>query len=69
MGFLDWMKQRREGAELKALSAKYGHEAIGSAGAGIRHYGKLVGLRNEAGRKPESKGQDTRPRPKPSWER
>jgi hypothetical protein len=67
--FLDWIKQWKESAELKALSEKYGHDAIGSPGAGIRHWERLANLRDGASRQPESKSPKTKPRPKPSWER
>jgi hypothetical protein len=69
MGFVDWIKQRKESAEFKALSEKYGHDAIGSPGAGIRHYEKLIRLREGTGHQPVNMSPKTKPRPKPSWER
>jgi hypothetical protein len=69
MGFLDWLKQRKEIAELKALSEKYGHDVIGSPGAGIRHWERLVKQRDGASQQPEKSSPKTKPRAKPSWER
>jgi hypothetical protein len=67
MAFLDWIKQRKESAEIRALARKYGHDSIGTVGSAFRHYEKLMKLRNEAGGKP--KPSDPKARPRPSWER
>ena len=68
MAFLDWIKERKQAAELKALGHKYGH-LLGAPGAAIRHYEKLNEARNENNAKPECDNQKTSPRPRPSWER
>ena len=69
MAFLDWIKRRKELSELKALSRKFGHDAIGSPGAAGRHYKKLMELRKGKGPKPDHDNLKTKPRPRPSWER
>jgi len=67
MAFLDWIKQRKERAELKALAGKYGHDAIGTPGAAFRHFEKLMDLRKEtSGERGKPKAT---PRPPASWER
>ena len=65
MAFLDWIKRRKE---LSALSGKYGHDAIGAPGASKRHHEMLADLREA---KPQQKpdNRETRPRPRPSWDR
>jgi len=69
MAFLDWIKRRKEGVELKALGRKYGHDTIGTPGASIRHYQKLRELRKETGGEQVRDNQKTKPRQRPSWER
>jgi len=63
MGLLDWIKQRKQMNEMKALASKYGHDAIGANGSAARHYQKLKGP------EPGAEKPKTLPRPKPSWER
>lgn len=67
MAFLDWIKRRKESAEIKALATKYAHDIIGTPGASLRHFEKLMESRNETGRK--SAKPKTMPRQPPSWER
>ena len=69
MGFLDWIKQRKEGAERKTLGRKYGHDAIGAPGAAIRHHEKLAELKTGKCSAPEKAAGKTTQRPRPSWER
>jgi hypothetical protein len=69
MAFFDWIKRRKESAELRAIASKYGHDAIGSPGASMRHYQKLMELRNETGQGRERANGKTTPRRPPSWDR
>ena len=67
MGFIDWIKQRKERAGVDALASKYGHDAIGAPGAAGRHYQKLLEAKDAKTSKPEKAA--TKARPQPSWER
>jgi hypothetical protein len=69
MAFLDWIKRRKQGAELKALGRKYGHSTIGAPGASIRHYEKLMELQKQPGKEAQCDNLKTQARPRPSWER
>jgi len=55
MGFLDWIEQRKQKAQLKAFASKYGHDSIGSRGSATRHFQKI--------KSPDSEKPNTVPRP------
>lgn len=69
MAFLDWIKRRKESMELKSMSAKYAHQAIGAPGAASRHFEQLKGARKEQAQPNTEKPSKTLPRPPASWER
>jgi len=68
MKFLDFIHRRKQAAEMRELSQKYGH-AVGAPGAEARHYRKLAELRNEPAKATECGNPKKIGRPAPSWER
>jgi hypothetical protein len=61
MKFLEWIRQHREKAELKAFAREHGHKSIEGLWAEIRHDEALAKIRDETGREPECRSPKKTP--------